>query len=99
MKTPADHNYYTYILTNQNKTVLYVGVTNDLQTRLSQHRLKKKTFTYRYNCFHLVYYEQYSKVEYAISREKEIKRWRRKRKEELINKTNPNWDFLEEEWE
>ncbi|WP_407405817.1 GIY-YIG nuclease family protein [Chryseobacterium sp.] len=97
MKTLGSHNYYTYILTNKNKTVLYVGITNDLQIRLQQHfdpKINTNSFTSKYKCYFLVYYEHFSEVELAIAREKQIKGWSRKKKEELIILSNPNWEFL-----
>jgi putative endonuclease len=93
-------NYYVYILTNKYKNVLYVGVTNDLPRRLYEHsiqKLRKKAFTFRYNCDFIVYYENYRNVEDAMSREIEIKKWRREKKNALIESSNPEWKFLNEE--
>jgi len=95
-----NHNYFVYILTNPTKTVLYIGITNDLQTRLQQHfneRGRQKTFAGRYFCFNLIYYERHQYVNNAITREKEIKKWRREKKETLINDFNPEWRFLNDE--
>ena len=89
--------YYIYILTNYNKTVLYTGVTNYLPQRLIEHYLKRGnqgSFTGKYNCFYLLYYESYKYVFDAIDREKEIKGWSRKKKGNLINTENPHWHFL-----
>jgi putative endonuclease len=89
--------YYVYILTNYKKTVLYTGVTNNLQQRITEHYLDRgnsETFTGKYNAFYLVYYECTRYVKNAIAREKEIKSFSRKRKEELINSFNPHWKFL-----
>lgn len=99
MKTAGSHNYYVYILTNKNKTVLYVGVTNDLAARLHQHvsKVDYSSFTYRYNVVFLIYYERFQFVQHAIDREKEIKGWRRSKKEKLIRSLNPEWQFLNEE--
>ncbi|MBB3123356.1 putative endonuclease [Mesoflavibacter sabulilitoris] len=97
MKTLGNHNYYVYILTNKNKTVLYTGVTNNLQERLHYHNNPlpfSKSFTSKYKCFYLVYYEHFNNVEIAITREKQIKGWLRVKKENLINSFNPNWEFL-----
>jgi len=103
MKPIGTHNYFVYIITNQNKTVLYTGVTNDLSARLYQHEQEsktlKKTFAGKYNCYFLLYYEHFDFIEHAIDREKEIKGWSRKKKHELINSTNPEWKFLNEEIE
>ena len=85
--------YYVYILTNNHRSVLYTGVTNDLIRRVYEHKnhLDKNSFTARYNVENLVYYESTSDVESAIAREKQIKGWNRKRKEKLVEKKNPNW--------
>jgi putative endonuclease len=94
------HNYFVYITTNPARTVLYVGVTNNLGTRLQQHyeeRGRAKTFAGRYFCFHLLYYERFTYIQHAIDREKEIKKWRRAKKEALINAFNPEWTFLNDE--
>ncbi len=87
-----NYNFYTYITTNPERTVLYVGVTNDLRIRLYQHyenRGDKSTFAGKYYCYNLVYYEHYTHIVHAIEREKEIKKWRREKKVELIESTNP----------
>ena len=98
-----DHNYYTYILTNENRTVLYTGVTNDLETRLIEHLQDslgdKQTFAGKYNCIHLVYYEYYQYVQLAIAREKQIKGWKRSKKVALIEHFNPQWRFLNDPFE
>jgi len=89
--------YYVYIVTNYKKTVLYTGVTNNLEQRIIEHYLNKgdvKTFTGKYNCFYLVYYECTQYINNAILGEKEIKSWNRKKKEELIRSFNPSWKFL-----
>ncbi len=89
------HIYYVYLLTNKNKTVLYVGVTNNLARRLQEHISGlNKGFTYKYNCHYLVYFEKYNYILDAINREKEIKGWRREKKDMLINSFNPEWKFL-----
>lgn len=86
---------YVYILTNKYKTVLYTGVTSDILKRLSQHKLQEtKSFTSRYNCNTLLYYEEHNDIRYAIAREKEIKNRKREWKTALINEMNPNWDDL-----
>lgn len=70
-----DYNYFVYILTNKNKTVLYTGVTNNLALRLQQHENgdNKFSFTKKYSCYFLLYFERYQFIEHAIEREKEIK--------------------------
>ncbi|WP_291787920.1 GIY-YIG nuclease family protein [Cecembia sp.] len=93
------HEYFVYILTNQNKTVLYVGMTNDLSRRLSEHtdKYNPEGFTAKYKCKFLLHWESYQYVRDAIAREKEIKKWRREKKEKLISENNPNWDILNRE--
>ena len=87
--------YFVYILTNPQKTTLYIGVTNDLRRRLSEHLINKKTtntsFSGRYKCHRLVYFELFESMDIAIDREKQIKRWSRKKKERLIETKNPKW--------
>jgi putative endonuclease len=87
-----------YILTNKYHTVLYTGVTSDLKKRIYQHKNKefKSGFTANYNCDKLVYFENFIRIEEAIAREKQIKGGSRKAKEELIDRTNPEWKDL---WE
>lgn len=89
---------YIYILTNKNNTVLYVGVTSNLEQRIRQHRtgFYKDSFTSRYNITKLVYYELYLNIEDAIHREKQLKAGSRQKKIELINRTNPGWKDLSE---
>ena len=70
-KTLGTHNYYVYILTNKAKTVLYIGVTNELRERLYIHRnpdVLSKAFTAKYKCYYLIYWEQYSDIDTAIDR-------------------------------
>ena len=100
MRPSGTHNYYVYILTNKNKKVLYTGVTNDLKNRLYFHCNPKpfsKAFTARYKCFYLIYYERYSDIYHAISREKQIKRLSREKKEKMITEFNKQWSFLNDE--
>jgi putative endonuclease len=90
-----DHIYYVYIMANGNNNVIYIGVTNDLIRRVGEHRSKVVPgFTQRYNVTKLVYFEDTADVRSAIEREKEIKKWRREKKDRLINSINPNWDDL-----
>ncbi len=90
-----DHNYFIYIVTNKIKTVLYIGITNDLQRIIYEHEKGViQGFTKKYNCNFLIYYEHFQEIEEAIEREKEIKKWRREKKEKLIQSLNPNWNFL-----
>ena len=89
---------FVYIITNKMKTVLYTGVTNNLQSRQIQHTNcagDRKKFTGRYLCHFLLYFEEFDGPNAAIRREKEIKGWTRAKKVELIRSTNPNFDFLD----
>lgn len=102
MKISGGHNYFVYIVTNKNKTVLYTGITNDLYRRLEEHKENSIPFRHiffagRYNSYFLLYYERFQQVEDAIAREKEIKGWRRSKNEDLINSFNPGWKFLNDE--
>lgn len=95
-----NYNFYMYITTNPEKTVLYVGMTNDLRARISQHTENKgnpDSFAGKYYCYNLVYYEHFSHVDHAIGREKEVKKWRREKKVALIESENPTWRFLNDE--
>jgi putative endonuclease len=90
--------YYVYILTNHTRT-LYTGVTNNLYRRLFEHkRHLVPGFTAKYNVTQLVHFETTSDVKSAISREKEIKGWVRRKKIELIETNNPEWRDLSKEW-
>ena len=84
------HNqYYTYILANNSDTTLYIGVTNDLERRVTEHRSGTiPGFTQKYNCHKLVYFESFSDVEQAIAREKQLKKWSRSKKDALIDTMN-----------
>jgi len=86
---------FVYMMTNKSRVVLYTGVTNNLERRVWQHVNRAvKGFTSRYHVNRLVYYETYCRAIDAIAREKEIKAWRREKKNDLVNKTNPRWDDL-----
>jgi putative endonuclease len=92
------HDYYTYIMTNRSGT-LYVGVTNNLEARVLQHKEGVNDgFTKRYSIDRLVYYEHTNDVTAAIAREKQIKGWLRSKKVALINAENPEWRDLSEDW-
>ncbi|WP_445454627.1 GIY-YIG nuclease family protein [Flavobacterium sp. 25HG05S-40] len=96
--TEGYHTYYVYIITNRYRSTYYVGMTNDLNRRLIEHRnnIKNgiKTFASKYNLEFLVFYEKFSWVQQAIAREKEIKGWRREKKLDLIRAFNENFEFL-----
>jgi len=88
------NSYYIYILTNKSNT-LYIGVTNNLQKRLYEHKNKLvEGFTKKYNLDKLIYFETYQDINEAIKREKQIKGWIRKRKIELIKSKNPTFEDL-----
>ena len=90
-----DHNYFVYIMTNKNKTVLYIGVTGDILHRVFEHENGEiPGFTEKYNCHYLVHYEHFQNINEAIDREKQLKRWRREKKEQLISTFNNDWRFL-----
>ena len=84
---------YVYFMTNTNNKVLYIGVTSNLEKRHYEHKNNniKSSFTYRYKCNKLVYYEVFGDIRYAIAREKQLKNWKREWKNDLVNKSNPDW--------
>lgn len=87
--------YYVYILTNKSNTVVYIGVTNDIKRRLYEHKNELiEGFTKKYHLHKLVYSETYNDVMDALRREKQLKGWKRVRKNELIQSFNPDWDDL-----
>jgi len=89
--------YFVYIITNRYKTVFYVGVTNNLKRRLDEHyRELVKGFSTRYRLKFLIHYEKFTDINIAIRREKEIKKWGKRKKKALIDKNNPVWKFLNE---
>ena len=91
-------NYYLYILSNKSKT-LYIGVTNDLQRRLYEHKNKlREGFTKKYNLTNLVYFEVFNEIEPAIKREKQLKNWHRQWKLNLIESNNSDWNDLSVEF-
>ena len=95
----VERTYYVYILTNQNHTTLYTGVTNNLLRRVIEHKQSKsKSFSHRYNLDKLVFYEVYPDIRSAIAREKQIKAGPRRRKLQLIDDLNPDWEDLFECW-
>lgn len=84
--------YYVYILASNRNGTLYIGVTNNLLKRVDEHKSKLiEGFTKKYNVHNLVYYEQHNDISCAITREKQMKKWKRKYKLELIEKSNPDW--------
>jgi putative endonuclease len=82
-----------YIIANHSHSVLYIGVTSNLFARVAEHKEKKypDSFTAKYNCNKLLYYESFMRIEEAIYREKQLKKWKRTWKEKLIASMNPGW--------
>ena len=92
--------YYVYILSNWDDSVIYIGVTGNLPRRLYEHRNGLvEGFTKKYNVHKLVYYEHTNDVYSAISREKQLKKWRREKKNQLIESINPQWRDLSLDWD
>ncbi|MGD1045002.1 MAG: GIY-YIG nuclease family protein [Bacteroidota bacterium] len=90
-----ERQYFVYIMTNKNNTVLYTGMTNDLIRRVYEHKEKRvKGFTKRYNITKLVYYEIFGTAYDSIAREKQIKAGSRQKKLDLVNGVNPEWNDL-----
>ena len=91
---------FVYILSNDTDVCIYTGVTNDLERRLYEHRHETDpdSFTAKYHIHKLVYYEETPDKRAAIEREKQIKSWSRKRKNELIEANNPKWEDLSRGW-
>lgn len=91
--------YYVYILTNWNNKVMYIGVTNNLERRLCEHKTKQfKGFTEKYNVNKLVYFDVTDDINSAIETEKKIKHWTRRKKNELVESVNPEWKDLSLDW-
>jgi putative endonuclease len=96
---PLTKNYYIYLMTNWNNNVIYIGVTNNLKRRVFEHKKKLiKGFTEKYNVNKLVYFEETQDINTAITREKEIKKWRREKKDQLVMRANPAWKDLSNGW-
>ena len=90
---------FVYIITNQSNKVLYIGVTNDIHRRLEEHRLGvNDSFSKKYVLNKLVFCEKHDDPEEAIAREKQLKKWIRKKKEILISSVNPDWEDLSEQY-
>lgn len=88
-------SFFVYILTNKSNEILYIGITNNLLRRIIEHKQKLiKGFSYKYNTDKLIYYEEFERSDFAIEREKQIKRWKRNWKDKLINNVNPDWKDL-----
>ena len=91
--------YYVYIMASAKNGTIYIGVTNDIARRVFEHKTNenKKSFTARYKIHKLVYLESYNNIDFAIDREKQLKRWTRNKKKDLIESMNPEWDDLYEQ--
>ncbi len=93
------HQYYVYILASKKNGTLYIGMTNDLESRVLQHKQKvNEGFTSIYEVDNLVYYESFQYVDDAIKREKQLKKWDRQWKINLIEEENKDWKDLSEDW-
>ena len=94
-----NYNYYVYILTNFNNKVMYIGVTNNLERRLYEHKNGIfEGFTKKYNVKKLVYFEETNNIIEAIQREKELKKWRREKKNLLVEMQNKEWKDISDNW-
>lgn len=91
--------YYVYLLANERLTVFYTGVTNDILRRTLEHKTKfnRRSFTAQFNCDRLMYYEKFDDINEVIHREKQLKKYARQWKIELIEKMNPEWKDLWDE--
>ncbi len=92
--------WYIYLMANKPNGVIYIGVTDDIEERVKEHKLKvyPKSFTARYNCENLVYFEEFEKGEEASTRERQFKKWKREWKIKLIEEMNPSWSDLSINW-
>ena len=98
MRDGFHYKFWVYILSSRSGT-LYVGITGFFDRRMYQHKYDTiEGFTQKYQCHRLVYYESYQDVQVAIAREEQMKRWRREKKIALIEKLNPRWQDLAENW-
>lgn len=92
--------WYVYIMSNKPQGVLYIGVTNNLEERVKEHKLKvyPLAFTAKYNCNKLIYFEEFSSGFEAAIREKQFKKWKREWKIKLIEDINPSWMDISLNW-
>ena len=96
---PIMRKYWVYIIGNKGATTVYIGVTNNLQRRIAEHKIGAiPGYTQLYKCDRLLYFEEYQNIETAIAREKELKGWKRERKENLIATQNPHRVDLASDW-
>ncbi|MDY0779235.1 GIY-YIG nuclease family protein [Tenacibaculum sp. IB213877] len=95
----TNHQYYVYIITNKKDGVLYIGITNNLERRIFEHKNKLvKGFSSKYNLDKLIYFETHQLVDEAIKREKNMKKWKREWKINFILEENPDWNDLSKNW-
>ena len=91
--------FYVYILANKPNGVLYVGMTNELERRIAEHKGKQiRGFTHKYNIDKLVYFEEFETSDEAFQRERQMKKWKRDWKIEIIENKNPEWKDLANNW-
>lgn len=91
----SSHNYYVYIMASGKVGTLYIGVTNNIERRVSEHKQKiGSKFTKKYEVMKLMYYEHFTQIKFAIAREKAMKAWKRSWKIQLIESVNPHWEDL-----
>ncbi len=89
-------NYYVYITANKDNKTIYIGVTDNLPRRIHEHKTGLHNgFTKKYNVDKLVYAEQFEDINFAIKREKQLKGWKRDKKDALISQSNPEWEELQ----
>ena len=94
-----EYIYYVYMMQSTSRHALYIGMTSNLRKRVWEHKNHiRQGFTDDYNCTRLVYWESFDDVAHAIDREKQLKRWRREKKEWLIERRNPHWKDLAADW-
>jgi len=95
-----DKDAYVYFMANNHNSVIYLGVSTKLEQRVWEHKncVDEDSFTSRYNCNKLVYYEYSGSIRSAIEREKQLKNWKREWKDKLIESQNPNWEDLSLSW-
>ena len=91
-----EHRYYVYMMQSASRRALYIGVTSNIEKRVFEH--KTEGFTSQYRAHRLVYFERFGDVHAAIAREKQLKGWRRAKKEALIQAVNPHWKDLSADW-
>ena len=93
------HQYYVYILASKIRGTLYIGITNNLQRRIYEHKIGiKRGFTQKYGVNKLVYFESFKNVDEAINREKNLKKWKREWKIKLLEEKNKKWEDLSQDW-